>query len=277
MDTPDRLTSETPFLEEIPEEVLAATHNVLGPDEAILLSVATDLRFDGSYGAAWLVATGSRLIGISPSDSGHPETVSVPLVDIERVEVRERYGSGVLKVSTPGSGASLAFFTKSLLSRFAQIPARIEQLVRQAKPVPDDTHIASSTVEVFAGRKKRCERCQQVIPHWMGVCPMCLDSRKLFFRLLGYAKPYWQTAAGSLLLLLTATFIGLTPPLLTRTLIDDVLVADRSGSTPAASLIPADPRSSGPRSQAPVGGHPRSAGRYDSRGARRQGLCPGKA
>lgn len=52
MDTPDRLTSETPFLEEIPEEVLAATHNVLGPDEAILFSVATDLRFDGSYGAA---------------------------------------------------------------------------------------------------------------------------------------------------------------------------------------------------------------------------------
>ena len=251
MDTPDRLSSEAPFLEEVPEEVFAATRNVLRPDEKILLSVATDLRFDGSYGAAWLVATGSRLIGISPSDSRHPETVSVPLVDIERVEVRELYGSGVLRVSTPASGASLAFFTKSLLSRFTQIPAQIEQLVRQARPVPDDTHIAGSTVEVFAGRKKRCERCQQVIPRWMGVCPMCLDSRKLFFRLLGYAKPYWQMAAGSLLLLLTATFIGLTPPLLMRTLIDDVLVADRSGSTPAASLIPADPRSSVPRSQAP--------------------------
>lgn len=66
MDTPDRLSSEAPFLEEVPEEVFAATRNVLRPDEKILLSVATDLRFDGSYGAAWLVATGSRLIGISP-------------------------------------------------------------------------------------------------------------------------------------------------------------------------------------------------------------------
>lgn len=251
MNAPGQLSSETPFLEEIPEDILAAARAVLEPDEEILLSAATDLRFDGSYGAAWLVATRHRLVGISPSDPGSPETVCVPLVDVERVEVRELFGSGVLKVSTPGSGASLAFFTKSLLSKFTQIPPRIERLVRQAKPVPDDKRIVNSSVDVLAGRRKRCERCQQVIPHWMGVCPMCLDSRKLFARLLGYANPYWQMAVGSLLLLLTATFIGLTPPLLMRTLIDEVLVADGVGSTPAASLIPAEPRSSVPRSQAP--------------------------
>ena len=249
MDTPGQRSAETPFLDEIPEDIVAAARAVLEPDEEILLSAATDLRFDGSYGTAWLVATGRRIIGISPSDPEPPETVSVPLVDIDRVEVRELFGSGVLKVVTPGSGASLAFFTKSLLSKFTQIPPEIERLIRQAKPVPEDTRIVNSSVDVFAGRKKRCERCQQVIPHWMGVCPMCLDSRKLFFRLLGYAKPYWQMAAGSLLLLLTATFIGLTPPLLMRTLIDDVLVAEMGGSTPGASLIPAETRSSVPRSQ----------------------------
>ena len=195
MNTPEQLSPETPFLEEVPEDILAAARAVLGPDEEILLSAAADLRFDGSYGAAWLVATRRRLIGISPSDPDPPETVCVPLVDIDRVEVRELFGSGVLKVSTPGSGASLAFFTKSLLSKFTRIPPQIERLIREAKPVPDDTRIVNSSVDVFAGRRKRCERCQQVIPHWMGVCPMCLDSRKLFVRLLGYAKPYWLRVA----------------------------------------------------------------------------------
>ena len=251
MDAPNHLDPETPIREKIPEDILDATHNVLAADEEILLSVSTDLRFDGVFGAAWLVATGRQLIGISPTENGPPETVCIRLADIEGVEVRELFGSGVLKVTTAGSGASLAFFTKSLLSRFTQVPAEIERLVRKAKPVPDDAQIANSSVDGLSGRKKRCERCQQVIPHWMGVCPMCLDSRKLLFRLLGYAKPYWQSAIWSLLLLLTATFIGLTPPLLMRTLIDDVLMASAGGSTPGESLIPAEARSSVPRSQAP--------------------------
>ncbi len=251
MDAPNHLDPETPIREKIPEDILDATHNVLAADEEILLSVSTDLRFDGVFGSAWLVATGRQLIGISPTENGPPETVCIRLADIEGVEVRELFGSGVLKVTTAGSGASLAFFTKSLLSRFTQVPAEIERLVRKAKPVPDDAQIANSSVDGLSGRKKRCERCQQVIPHWMGVCPMCLDSRKLLFRLLGYAKPYWQSAICSLLLLLTATFIGLTPPLLMRTLIDDVLMASAGGSAPGESLIPAEARSSVPRIQAP--------------------------
>lgn len=237
--------------DELPESVLSQLNNILDSREEILLSATTDLRLDGSYGPAWLVATGRHLIGVSPAENGRCETLSIPLAEVTRVEVRELFGSGVLRIRTAGNGASLAFFTKTLLSKFSPVPSQIERLVRQAKPVPEDTQISDSSVDGFAGRKKRCERCQQVIPHWMGVCPMCLDSRRLLFRLLGYAKPYWQTAVGSLLLLLTATFIGLTPPLLMRTLIDDVLVADTGGSNPAATLIPAEPRSSVPRSQAP--------------------------
>ncbi len=251
MDNPNHLVSETPIREEIPEDILAATHNVLEPDEEILLSVSTDLRFDGVYGPAWLVGTGRQLIGISPTENGLPEILSIRLAEITRVEVLELFGSGVLKIRTSQNGSSLAFFTKTLLPKFSKVPPQIERLVRHCKPVPADTRIAKSSVDGFGARKRRCERCQQVIPHWMGVCPMCLDSRKLFFRLLGYAKPYWQIGVVSLILLLTATFIGLTPPLLMRSLIDDVLVANTSGSTTGVSLIPAEPRSSVPRSQTP--------------------------
>ncbi len=250
MDTPNHLAPEAQIREEIPETILAWLTDLLEPDEEILLSVSTDLRFGGGYGPAWLVATGQRLMGISPSEAGPPETVSIRLAEINRVEVRELFGSGVLKVRTSRRGASLAFFTKSLLSKFSEVPSQIEHLVRQARPVPADAQIANAGVDGFTGRKKRCERCQQVIPHWMGVCPMCMDTRKLFFRLLGYASSYWQLAVGSLLLLLTATFIGLTPPLLMRTLIDDVLVTDTVEWAPGNASTRDDARSTGTQGQA---------------------------
>ena len=68
----------------------------------------------------------------------------------------------------------------------------------------------------------------------MGVCPSCLESSKLLNRFLAYSVPYWPLAAASLTILLLGTFIGLTPPLLLRTLIDDVLTP---ASTSAATAV----------------------------------------
>ena len=72
-----------------------------------------------------------------------------------------------------------------------------------------------------AGRK-RCERCGQVIPRRYGVCPACLEKGKLLFRLLGYARPHWRLITFSLLLMVLATNLGLSQPLLLSVLIDDV-------------------------------------------------------
>ena len=73
----------------------------------------------------------------------------------------------------------------------------------------------------------------------MGVCPGCLESRKLLSRFLSYSLPYWPLAVTSLSILLIGTFIGLTPPLLLRTLIDDVMkpVADGNLDTVSLPLI----------------------------------------
>ena len=62
-----------------------------------------------------------------------------------------------------------------------------------------------------------------MIPRWHGVCPACLDKRRILFRLLAYARPHWRAVTVCLLLMLVATSIGLTPPLLMGMLIDDVL------------------------------------------------------
>ena len=47
------------------------------------------------------------------------------------------------------------------------------------------------TVERQAEEKDRCPKCGQLIPAYAdGVCPRCLQQRKILWRLLDVAKPY---------------------------------------------------------------------------------------
>jgi ATP-binding cassette, subfamily B, bacterial len=222
--TTDEQTEEAYTTEDVPDAVRAALYTATGSRRELLLSVATDIQADGSYGATWILATDEHLVAVT-TDEGEVagEPACIRLADIKEVEVRGLFGSGVIKVRTDSAGTTLAHFSLSLIPKFAELPAQIERLVRNSREVGEEEKIAKRNLDGGHAQPKRCDRCGRAIPHWMGVCPVCLDTRKLFARLMGYSIPYWKLAVFSLLLLLTATFIGLTPPLLMRTLIDDVL------------------------------------------------------
>ena len=214
----------------------SAALDLLASDEQVQFSRATDIKLDGLYGSAWLLATDRRLLAYSPDGGGPPDIVDLPLSEITSVEIEDLHGSGALKARTAERGATVALFSKTLGAQFADVPKQIEALVHQARPESADERIAHGRLDRGAHRQRRCERCSQVIPHRLGVCPVCLESRKLLGRFLSYSVPYWPLALSSLLILLSGTFIGLTPPLLMRTLIDDVLkpVAENGGSSSIA-------------------------------------------
>ncbi|MFL2541322.1 MAG: hypothetical protein ACJ0UT_05030, partial [Candidatus Latescibacterota bacterium] len=51
-----------PQATDLPPEALA----LVPPEEKIRLSITTDIKLDGLYGSAWLVATDKRLLAFSP-------------------------------------------------------------------------------------------------------------------------------------------------------------------------------------------------------------------
>ena len=208
--------------EEIPAAIRSELHDLIDPDEEIRLSVSADIRLDGLYGDAYLLATDRHLLAISPN-GGKPDVTQISLPEITGVEVLDLFGSGALKVRTASQGATMALFSKSLAEKFSAVPDRIETLVREARPAAADEKIITRRGQRTPTRKRRCDNCGQVIPGRLGVCPACMDRRQLLARFLGYSLPYWPLATVSLLILLVATFISLTPPLLMRTLIDNVL------------------------------------------------------
>ena len=214
---------ELPFRATVPAQVRRELAEVVGPDEELRLAVSTDIKLDGQYGEAWLMATDDLLVAFSPDSGGPPDMVCLPLAEINWVEVREDWGTAALKVRTEEQGATMAVFSKSLVPALSELPNHVERLVKQARSTEPDGQVLRGRLAGARAGRKRCDRCGQVIPRHYGVCPACLEKGKLLFRLLGYAKPHWQLISLSLLLMVAATTIGLGQPLLMIVLIDDVL------------------------------------------------------
>jgi len=208
--------------EELPSSLHGDLEGLIEGDEKIQISVATDIRLDGLYGDAYLLATDRQLLSINPN-GGKPAIDRIPLPEVKTVEIQDLFGSGVLKVRTETRGVTLALFSKSLTEKFAAVPDRIEALVREARTVEEDEKLIRRKGKHHPVRRRRCESCGQVIPRRMGICPACMDRKKLLGRFLGYSLPYWKLATLSMLILLVGTFIQLMPPMLLRFLIDEVL------------------------------------------------------
>ena len=217
----------------VPPRVRRELAGVVGPDEELRLAITTDIRLDGRYGEAWLMATDDLLVAFSPDGGGPPDLVSLPLAEIQGVEVREDLGTAALKVRTGERGATMAVFSKSLVPALSELPEQVEGLVREARSADADGEVLQGRLAGARAGRKRCERCGQVIPRRYGVCPACLEKGKLLFRLLGYARPHWRLITFSLLLMVLATNLGLSQPLLLSVLIDDVLTSEATSSRDA--------------------------------------------
>ena len=201
---------------------------ILQRDESIELAVAADIRSNGRFGEAWLLATDRQLIGYAPNGDRAANPVCIPLNEIRRIELLDFTGSGALRVHTAQRGTTIVRFSRTLASTFAEVPKQIDALVRRARLVDEGAHITGSNLELERARP-RCERCRRVVPgRGPGgrgvVCRECQQTPKLLLRLVGYIRPHWRLACASLLLMVAATGIGLSPQLLMRTLIDDVLI-----------------------------------------------------
>ena len=222
----ERSTAENaapPFRATVPAQVRRELAEVVAPDEELRLAVTTDIKLDGQYGEAWLMATDDHLVAFSPDSGGPPDVVCLPLAEISGVEVREDWSTAALKVRTEEQGATMAVFSKSLVPALSELPNQVERLVKQARSTESNGQLLHGRLAGARAGRKRCDRCGQVIPRHYGVCPACLEKGKLLFRLLGYAKPHWKLITFSLLLMVVATTIGLGQPLLLGVLIDDVL------------------------------------------------------
>ena len=215
---------EMTILEEVPETLQNQLEDLLEGEEEIKIAISTDLRFDGTYGKDWVLATDKRLLAFNQNGAPTPDIQDIALETIDRIEIRELHGNNFMKVRTEEGAFEIARYSKRFVPKFAEATPEIESLIDKVKPEETDESKPRRKY-VDPGKKKiRCETCGRPIPRWSDVCPNCVEKGKLIFRLLKYAIPFWKVSVPALLIMLVIRLVDLYPPILSRSLIDDILV-----------------------------------------------------
>ena len=233
-----QLDAEMTILEEVPSVLQRQLESVLEEEEDIKIAISTDLQFDGSYGKDWVLATEKRLLAFNQNGVPAPEVQNIALEAIDAIEIRELYGNNFMKVRTSEGAVEVARYSKRLAPKFAEATPEIETLIDKVKP-EDAEKSKRRRKFVDPGKKKiRCETCGRPIPRWSDVCPACVEKGKLIFRLLKYALPFWKVSVPALLIMLVIRLVGVYPPILSKTLIDDILVPATMALTGGQSVDP---------------------------------------
>lgn len=227
-----------------PEEVREVLEELTDPEEETRLITSADLTSEGHFGETWLLATDRRIVVVNP-DHGHPTVEQFALEDLEAIEKVDFVGNGALRFKTTDDQIYEPLrFSLTLADKFDDVRVVLDRLrehsrqaaetvgAAAAEPPKELAEILPEVAEELARRHEqrvrdrgRCPNCGRVMSPWANVCTHCLQKRKLLLRLFGYLKPYWKAAVGGLILMALLTAIDLVDPILTRFLIDDVILA----------------------------------------------------
>ncbi len=221
--------------EEVPELLKEQAEARLEAGEEIKVSVSTDLRFDGTYGKDWLLVTNRRLIAFNQNGAMGHHMREVPLTSVEDIEILEMYGNNILKVSTADNAFEVSRYSKRLIPKFNLVVSELEELVPQKERDADGRPRGRRGRGPGGKDKGRCEKCDQPIPSWSGVCVNCVQNGKLIFRLIKYSVPLLHVVVPAFLLMMVIRFVAVYPPILGKELIDNIL--KRVDSTGAAGQL----------------------------------------
>ncbi|MFH1570411.1 MAG: ABC transporter transmembrane domain-containing protein [Gemmatimonadota bacterium] len=206
-----------PFMEPLPPGVADRLGAAVAERERVLIQVATDMADRDTYERHWLVVTDRRVLLLAGNGAGGPGAsgdglVSVPLDQVRTARAEALVGGGRLEVERRDAAPTWVYYSSSLAPKFGEVAEGIRRLA-----AGEDLSLPTQL------ERSRCARCNRMLPEKGGVCPACTRKLDTLRRLLSYMLPYRGRVAGLVAILVTETLVGLTPPVITRHIVDDVL------------------------------------------------------
>ena len=187
--------------------------------EEMVMLVQSDLDPDSRFGGQWIAVTARRLL-VSPRHPGGA-ALEIPLDDLAQARTETLVGGGRLELARRAAPTVLMPYSDSAATKFSEIARGLEQL-RQGYPL---------TVSTVVDRV-RCPNCDRLLPEKNGLCPACISHWSTLVRIAQYLKPYKLQALLLGIFSLATTAAELAPPLLTKRIVDEVLVPRAQPSPP---------------------------------------------
>ncbi len=182
---------------------------ILPAGEQVLVRVRGDLGADGGYADTWVAVTGNRAVVLT----GDGIAVDVPVERMRSVRTEPLVGGGRLEIERFGEPTVAVPYSGTEAAKFSEVARGLEQL-RKGEPFLINPEL----------ERTRCSRCGLLLPEKNGLCPACVRKWSTIKRIAAYMAPYKGRAAALALASVVTTGAELAPPLITKRLVDEVLV-----------------------------------------------------
>ncbi len=202
----------------LPEAEAAAAEKALRGEE-ILYCLPYDLTADQRFTEGVLVITDTRLIALS---GGRVDMIQ-PVRELSGVCCGELNSSGMLEADVGGEPKPIVFFTMEHMARYAMAERIITDLIEGRKPKA-----------VSVDDEKKCPICGRPYIRNTRICRNCSDRMGVLKRIWKISRPCWGMYGILLLLFWLNSAVMLLSPVVSKHLINDVLVHKGAG----AELLP---------------------------------------
>jgi ATP-binding cassette subfamily B protein len=179
---------------------------------------AFDLGRAGAFAESFAVLFEDRLVLVEE------QVETIELSTIRDVTVEESIGADRLVLVRADESLIALRYTR----RYRRDMTRLQRLLtRRIKPGEDRSALTQRLEEIerHTAVAQHCAKCGQIIPDYSeGVCPRCLQEKKVLWRLLDVARPYrvrlWIGLAVTLLMAVTTSVL----PRVNQRMIDDGII-----------------------------------------------------
>ena len=198
------------------EQKLAA---IVEGGEPALFTVVGELTLDSKYGQLVLIATEKELIVY---DSGKDEVVSrTAYADCESFIAKRMYGNGVIRAKVKGEDKPRDIFRFTLaIAALCDSTVFFANNMIAGEPLDEQFEAMKA---VYEKQLSVCPKCGRTLSAPGVQCINCQSKRRVIGRLAGYMKSELPVLIVSLIISVVTTAIALLPPLLTQSLVDNIL------------------------------------------------------
>ncbi|MBR2906615.1 MAG: ABC transporter ATP-binding protein [Clostridia bacterium] len=186
--------------------------------DEIVFAVVGEISNRARYGTCVLLATRSALFTYDFELEKCSERYT--FADILDIYNKRMYGNGVMRLRTKDGVLSDVFrFTFSV----AALCDAVLGYVKGIRDGTDPEEALDAMAAVYEKLLSVCPKCGRTLSAPGAPCIHCMKKGRLFRKLVEYLKPEMLVLTVSVLISIFVTALALVPPLLTKTLVDDIL------------------------------------------------------
>lgn len=201
-------------------------------DDPILFAIIGEIGKDDRYRCTALAVTATALFTFDFETGTASELYAFS--DIAEIYTKRMYGNGLLRVKKQDGTLCDVFRFTFTVAGLCDAAIAFVCGVRDGAPLDNELEMIRGAYDKLLSV---CPKCGRTLSAPGVPCIGCMNKGKLFKRLAGYLKPEVRILIVSVLLSIVTTTLALLPPLLTKSLVDDILPSFNAHALLIISLL----------------------------------------